>query len=71
MHEEGAVLLSVEVSAEGRVTGVSIVKSSGFSLLDQAAVSAVRRWTFVPATALGVPISSHPTVPIRFRLPTQ
>lgn len=46
---EGEVLLKVEVSEEGRAGDVSIAKSSGSSILDYAAISAVKRWKFIPA----------------------
>jgi periplasmic protein TonB len=71
LRQEGLVMLSVGVNAEGRVTDVSVGHSSGFPLLDQAAVQAVRRWTFDPATTLGVPVASRPAIPMRFRLPPQ
>jgi protein TonB len=67
-HQEGVVLLSVEVSAEGRPTSISLARSSGFPLLDQAAIAGVRRWTFDPARAAGFPIASTEQVPVRFRL---
>lgn len=71
LREEGVVMLSVSVSSEGRVTGVSVAQSSGHPLLDQAALEAVRHWTFEPAQALGFPVTSKPTVPVRFKLPAQ
>jgi periplasmic protein TonB len=65
---EGVVMLSVSVAADGRAESVSIGKSSGHSLLDAAAVDAVRRWRFEPARRAGVPVAGTATVPIRFRL---
>jgi protein TonB len=65
---EGVVMLSVSVGAGGEALSVSILKSSGHSLLDASAVDAVRRWRFEPARRAGVPISGSATVPIRFRL---
>ena len=67
-HQEGAVLLSVEVSADGRATEVSLKHSSGYPLLDRAAIEAVREWIFQPAQAAGLPVSSRVDVPVRFSL---
>jgi periplasmic protein TonB len=51
-HEEGVVLLAVKVTAQGRAASVEIKKSSGFPLLDDAAVEAVRDYKFNPVLAL-------------------
>ncbi len=65
---EGRVLLAVAVDAHGRVTEVTVLESSGYRLLDRAALEAVRRWTFVPARRDGVAVPGRLTLPIRFRL---
>jgi protein TonB len=67
-RQEGVVLVSVEVGADGRAGEVSLGRSSGFALLDAAAVEAVRRWSFAPAEEAGVPVSSRVEVPVRFSL---
>lgn len=67
-REEGVVIVSAQVEANGSVGNVSVARSSGFSDLDAAALQAVRRWTFVPATAAGFPIASHVNVPVKFSL---
>jgi protein TonB len=66
--EQGDVLLRVEVAADGQPLEVSVTQGSGFSLLDDAAMAAVRRWHFRPATRGGIPVSATAEVPIRFRL---
>jgi protein TonB len=68
LHQQGVVLLGVEVGADGRPSEVTITRSSGFPELDQAAVRAVRRWTFEPARAGGLPVSSRVVVPVHFSL---
>jgi protein TonB len=68
LRQQGQVLLSVDVSAEGRAVGVALKQSSGFPLLDQAAMAAVRRWSFEPARVGGLPVASRAEVPVRFRL---
>jgi protein TonB len=67
-HQEGVVLLSVDVGPNGRPTRVVLKKSSGVPILDQAAAAAVRRWTFEPARTAGLPIESTVEVPVRFSL---
>jgi protein TonB len=67
-HQEGVVLVSVEVGTDGRPSDVALGRSSGFPLLDQAAVQAVRRWIFAPAQEAGFPVASRVDVPVRFSL---
>ncbi|HTQ07590.1 MAG TPA: TonB family protein [Polyangiaceae bacterium] len=66
--EEGVVRLSVSVSAAGLPDSVSLAQSSGYPLLDRAAIAAVRQWTFEPARVGGVPVASQVVVPVRFSL---
>lgn len=68
LHEEGKVLLFVQVSAKGEAENVEIRKSSGFPRLDEAAMSAVRKWRFVPARRGAEPVASSVVVPLVFRL---
>lgn len=65
---EGTVLLEVQVQADGGVGEVRIKKSSGYALLDQAALNAVRAWRFEPASMRGVPLVMSVDIPIRFAL---
>ncbi len=67
-REEGEVRVAVTVGPDGRPLRVSLAKSSGHPLLDQAAVDAVRTWTFEPARASGVAVTSEVVVPVRFSL---
>ncbi len=67
-HQEGTVRLSVEVSESGTASHVSISQSSGFSLLDTAALNAVKNWKFKPSMLGGIPQSSRVVVPVRFEL---
>lgn len=43
-RESGTVVLRVIVGEDGRVDQISVQRSSGFPALDEAALSAVRRW---------------------------
>jgi protein TonB len=67
-HEEGLVILRVEVAESGEPVSVSILHSSGYFRLDQAARRAVQHWKFHPATASGIPIHSEVDTPVRFKL---
>jgi len=65
---EGRVVLRAQVLEDGRCAEVRIVRSSGHALLDESALSTVRRWRFVPATRAGTPVAASVDVPISFRL---
>lgn len=65
---EGVVLLDVDVEASGRPRRVEIARSSGFSMLDAAAKTAVNGWVFRPAKRAGQDVDSQLRLPIRFRL---
>lgn len=65
---EGLVRLDLEIGADGRVGRVTLVQSSGHSVLDRAAAEAVQRWRFAPARRGGEPIPSRLLVPVRFLL---
>jgi len=65
---EGRVILSVTIAVSGKVTKVNVAESCGHQSLDQAALDAVRRWRFSPATRDGKPVEWTARLPIRFRL---
>lgn len=65
---EGTTLLRVQVSPLGKPGTIQVQTSSGRTVLDEAAIEAVKHWTFIPATQGGSPISGWVTVPIVFKL---
>jgi protein TonB len=65
---EGEVLLRVRVNPAGRVEGAVVRRSSGREVLDEAALAAVRSWTFVPAHQGSTAIAGSVDVPIVFKL---
>ncbi|MCX6965691.1 MAG: energy transducer TonB [Verrucomicrobia bacterium] len=65
---EGRVLVRVEVSAEGRPISTTIAQSSGFGVLDQSALRAVKSWRFQPRTVAGIPSAGSVEVPVNFSL---
>jgi protein TonB len=68
LGQQGRVLLSVQINADGRVTSASVRQSSGIPALDSAAVQGVLRWTFEPARVAGVAVASRAEVPVNFSL---
>lgn len=67
-HEQGTVVLRLVISEEGRVIDVSVSKSSGFSALDDAAVSSVKKWRWSRTIRDGRSISISGLVRIPFVL---
>ncbi|HST28140.1 MAG TPA: TonB family protein [Rudaea sp.] len=67
-REQGTVILSVLVGADGSVLGVEIEKTSGSRSLDRAAREAVAKWRFHPAMRNGVAHSAWASVPVTFNL---
>ena len=65
---EGRVVLRVHVLANGTPDSVDVRTSSGRRLLDNAAVAAVKRWTFVPAKRGDEAVDGWVNVPIDFKL---
>jgi protein TonB len=66
---EGEVTLLVEVTAAGEVAGVTVKKSSGHKILDDAAVTTVsRKWRFFPARLGGESVPDVVEFSIDFKL---
>ncbi|HEX7874865.1 MAG TPA: energy transducer TonB [Sphingobium sp.] len=67
-REQGVVVLRLMLSEQGRVTDISVHKSSGFPSLDKAAVDAVRRWRWSPLIRDGKAVAITGLVQIPFVL---
>jgi periplasmic protein TonB len=65
---EGTVLLNIQVLAGGAVGEVTIARSSGYDMLDDAAVEAVKQWRFAPAKVGGQAVEANVTLPVQFVL---
>ncbi|WP_337877249.1 energy transducer TonB [Elioraea sp.] len=65
---QGTVVLAVTVSPEGVPALVEVLRSSGHSMLDRAAIEAMWQWRFAPARRGGVPVEERIAVPITFRI---
>jgi protein TonB len=69
LGEAGTVRLHITISPEGRVTGVSVVRSSGFAELDSAASEWVKaHWRYRPATRGGAAVESSAEAEVLFDL---
>lgn len=67
-REQGIVVLRLVISEMGRVTGIAVEQTSGHQALDDAAVSAVRKWRWSPTMRDGQPVIITGTVRIPFVL---
>ena len=58
-HLEGSGLYRLNIKPDGTVASVTVLKSTGHRLLDDAAVDAFRQWRFRPGAlhALKLPIN--------------
>jgi protein TonB len=65
---QGVVVLAVEVDSQGRPVAVAVKQSSGFGLLDEAAMTSVKGWRFAPARRGNDAVQAMVDVPIRFSL---
>ena len=68
LREEGEVLVRVLIGTDGRPSEVSLLRSSGFSRLDDAALAAVRVAMFRPYVVAGQARSAYVRVPVEFSL---
>lgn len=68
LGESGRVLIRVEIDTVGRARQIQLIRSSGSSRLDQAAMAAVKAARFKPYTENGEPLVVWTTVPIDFEL---
>ncbi len=65
-HYEAQVVLWVVLGTDGRIHDVAIKRPAGMGL-DEAAIDAVLRWKFRPATKDGKPIVVQMTIEVNFR----
>ncbi len=65
---EGTVVLEVLVTREGRVGEVGVTESSGYDILDKAAMDAVGEWRFEPGRRGDRAVDMRVRIPVTFRL---
>jgi protein TonB len=64
---QGVVIVQAIISKDGRVENVKVLKGLGMGL-DQAAVDAIKKWTFEPATLNGKPVAVYYNLTVNFRI---
>lgn len=67
LGREGRVILRLTIDARGNLLKVEVLKAAGFGF-DEAAVAAIKRSSFRPATVKGQAVASIARLPIRFVL---
>ena len=63
-HVQGAVTVEAVIGADGKVISVNALQ--GHPMLKSAAMEAVKRWVYKPATLNGQPIESTSRVEVNF-----
>jgi TonB family protein len=71
-RRKGVIIIRATVNAEGRVEDVKVLRADheGFGI-PQAALSAVRKYLFRPATKTGTRVKTYATVAIPYRFQTR
>jgi protein TonB len=67
-HQQGTVVLMLYVNGSGTLDKIEIVKSSGFPLLDEAAIREMKLSKFQPAMDGAIPIRSRAQASVTYRL---
>lgn len=67
-HQQGTVVLMLYINGSGALDKVEIVKSSGFPLLDEAAIKEMKHSRFEPAMDGAIPIRSRAQAGVTYRL---
>ncbi|HSI54935.1 MAG TPA: TonB family protein [Ramlibacter sp.] len=68
LGEQGKVLVRVLIGVDGLAQKAEIRQSSGFDRLDQAALTTVQKWRYVPGKRAGVAEAMWFNVPVNFVL---
>ena len=68
--EQGVAVFSVLVDPSGHPQTVKVQNSSGYDRLDQAAMEAIRHWTFNPAVRESQKVAAWTSVRVKFQLQT-
>jgi TonB family protein len=64
---QGVVIVQAIIDKEGSVTNVKVLKGLPMGL-DQAAVDAIKKWKFKPATLNGKPVAVYYNLTVNFQL---
>ena len=67
-HQQGIVVLMLYISGGGTIDKIEIVKSSGYPLLDAAAIKEMKQSKFEPAMDGAIPVRSRAQASVTYRL---
>ncbi|MEC6898956.1 energy transducer TonB [Photobacterium piscicola] len=65
---EGQVLIEVWIGIKGQQLKQKLIKSSGAHILDNAAITAIKKWHFSSHIVNGKAIAHRVQIPVRFKL---
>jgi protein TonB len=67
---QGTVIVAIVIERDGSVGGARVVRSLN-ERMDEAVLSAVRKWRYKPAALKGQPVAVHAVVRVNFDLDQQ
>lgn len=67
-NQQGVVMLDVIVDERGNPITVDVLESSGYPVLDRAAIDAVKRWSFKPEQRNSQFVKSRVHIPVAFEI---
>jgi periplasmic protein TonB len=67
LGKEGKVILKLLIDRNGKMQNVEVVEHAGFGFTE-AAVAAVKKSTYAPASRNGENVTTRALLPVRFRL---
>lgn len=68
LNQQGEALLHIRLNPDGNAEEILVWRSSGYTLLDNAALAAARRWEFEPERRGGRAVIAWVKIPVRFSL---
>ncbi|MEK6750299.1 MAG: energy transducer TonB [Pseudomonadota bacterium] len=68
LRQQGVVIVRTTIDASGHIEFAHVLTSSGYTILDEAALAYVRTIPFIPARQGAHAITSQADIPVRFSL---
>ncbi len=68
LNQQGVVKIRIKLDYRGDPMDVAVLSSSGYALLDHAAIRAARKWRFEPEIRNGRPVIAFVEMPVEFVL---
>jgi protein TonB len=67
-NQEGRAIVKLCISETGKINSADVETTSGFPMLDEAAVKVGKAFRFKPPTQLGKPVAVCEDLPVKFEL---